>query len=132
MRLGILVNTLESSKPGLTTYGLALEATNRGHEVWITSAGHLVSDVDDHIRAFVRGVPTRHYSSVSAFVEALQGENALCKTINIDELDVLLLTFTSAVHALIGQPGLQGRAARAVDPDHALAGVFKLLSRRGN
>ncbi|MDJ0974272.1 MAG: TetR/AcrR family transcriptional regulator [Planctomycetota bacterium] len=48
------------------------------------------------------------------------------------DLDVLLLTFTSAVHALIGAPGLQGRAAKSIDPDHALGGIFELLSTRGH
>lgn len=91
MRIGIVVNTLDSKEPGQTTYGLALEAINRGHEVWITSAGHFSYDVDDHVRAFARSVPVRRYASVGKLNEAMGGREAIHKRITVDDLDVLLL-----------------------------------------
>lgn len=91
MRIGILVNTLDSKAPGQTTYGLALEAVNRGHEVWITSAGNFSYDVDDHVRAFARSAPANKYRTVRALHEAMLGRNGISATINVDELDVLLL-----------------------------------------
>ncbi len=39
MRLGIVVNVMNSDEAGATTYRLAAEAISRGHEVWIMSAG---------------------------------------------------------------------------------------------
>ena len=39
MKLGIVVNLLGSREEGQTTYRLALAAEERGHEVWLMSAG---------------------------------------------------------------------------------------------
>ena len=40
MRLGIVVNVMDSDESGATTYRLAADAINMGHEVWIMSTGH--------------------------------------------------------------------------------------------
>ena len=91
MRIGIVVNTLDSKEPGITTYGLALEAINRGHEVWITSAGNFSYEVDDHVHALARTAPSRRYTSVEKLTEAIGGRDAIRETISVDDLDVLLL-----------------------------------------
>ena len=91
MRIGIVVNTLDSKEPGVTTYGLALETINRGHEVWITSAGNFAYDVDDHVRALARTAPVGKYKSVQRLTETLGGHVAIQKTVTVDDLDVLLL-----------------------------------------
>jgi TetR/AcrR family transcriptional regulator len=42
--------------------------------------------------------------------------------------DVLLLVFTSTVHALVRQAGLQGRGARGARLDQAIGGLLTLLA----
>ena len=91
MRIGILTNTLDTGKPGSTTYGLAAEAINRGHEVWFTSAGNLLYDVDDRVRASARSVPSGHYPTGEKLHNMLHGRGAVSETITVDDLDVLLL-----------------------------------------
>lgn len=64
-----------------------------------------------------------------AYIRSALGDAQRAREIRSDvDLDVLLLTFTSTVHALIGQPGLQGRAASAGSIDHTLTGLFLLLA----
>lgn len=125
MRIGILVNTLKSKSPGRTTYGLALEAINRGHEVWFTSAANLIYDVDDHVRAFARAAPVGKYSSVEALNDALRGQNAICETITVDDLDVLLLRnnpsaqreWAQAAGIHFGRPAMRRGVIVLSDPD---------------
>lgn len=57
MRIGILVNTLQTDVGGQTTYRLAAAAKQRGHNVCIISAGNFSYDPDDKIRALARAIP---------------------------------------------------------------------------
>jgi glutathione synthase len=91
MRLGILVNVMGSSEAGQTTYRIAAEAAHRGHEVWITTAGNLTCDTDDHVVAQACTVPAGRYTSAETFLAALNGRKAIQQWITIDDLDVLLL-----------------------------------------
>jgi hypothetical protein len=43
------------------------------------------------------------------------------------QVDVLLLTFTATVHALIGQPGVQGRGKPKTRRSAALDGLMRLI-----
>ena len=52
----------------------------------------------------------------------------LAQHVSEERLDVLMLTFTSTVHALIGKPGLQGRTTKSDKPDRALGGLFQLFA----
>ena len=54
MRIGFLVNDIDTEKAGFTTQRLAITAVNRGHEVWFLGAGDLAYDVDEKIHAWAR------------------------------------------------------------------------------
>ncbi len=44
MKIGFMVNDVETEKAGFTTTRLACEAINRGHEVYIFGVGDLAYD----------------------------------------------------------------------------------------
>lgn len=91
MRLGIVVNDINTEQTGYTTTRLAVSAINRGHEVWIMGLGDLAYDADESIRARARSVPKKQYKSNEIYLNTLQGKNALKERITVDDLDVLLL-----------------------------------------
>ena len=90
MKLGIVVNVMESNEAGATTYRLAADAVNMGHEVWVMSTGNLAYNSDDTIGGFARTVPPGRYTS-ERFLEAFKGKKAINQWITLDDLDVLLL-----------------------------------------
>ena len=90
MKLGILVNVMESTEAGATTYRFAAEAVSAGHEVWIMSTGNLSYDPNDTIGAYARSVPPGKYTS-DKFLEATKASRAITKWITVDDLDVLIL-----------------------------------------
>jgi glutathione synthase len=90
MRLGIVVNVMDSNEAGATTYRLAADAINLGHEVWVMSTGNFSYNADDTIGGFARTVPPGRYTS-ERFLDVFKGEIAINKWITLDELDVLLL-----------------------------------------
>lgn len=96
MKLGIVVNMLGSNESGQTTYRLATAATNRGHEVFLMTAGGFSLEPDDRITARARSAPAaRRYESSEAYLAALRERKS--KWIAADELDVLLLRSNPAV-----------------------------------
>jgi glutathione synthase len=97
MKVGIVVNVMDTHDAGQTTYRLAASCVNLGHEVWITSTGNLSCDPDDTIGALARTVPAGKYPSSAAFVDALNGPTALERWITVDALDVLLLRSNPSV-----------------------------------
>ncbi|TWU24761.1 hypothetical protein [Bythopirellula polymerisocia] len=90
MKIGLVVNVMDSDGSGATTYRLAAEAINAGHEVWVMSTGSLSYNPDDTIRAFARTVPPGNYTS-EKFLEVFKSNQSVNKWITVDELDVLLL-----------------------------------------
>ncbi len=96
MRLGIVVNVMDSVATGATTYRLAADAINMGHEVWVMSTGSLAYNPDDTIGGFARTVPPGRYTS-ARFLDAFKSNKAIDKWITLDELDVLLLRSNPSV-----------------------------------
>ena len=91
MRIAILVNVMDSSEVGATTYRLAADCVNRGHEVWITSPGNFCYDPADRVVARGRTVPDGKYASTELFLSTLNGRTARESWIALDDFDVLLL-----------------------------------------
>ncbi len=89
-----------------------------------------------HAAKHLRGKSSRDRASAESFGERHGAtrchgsyEALAADQIRTDVLpDVLRLIFTATVHALIGQPGLQGRAKQPISPDRALEGLFTLLA----
>jgi len=91
MRIGFVVNDVETEQPGYTTTRLAMAARNRGHEPWVMGAGDFAYDPDESIHARARTVAKEKYKSTEVFLRDLLGKQGVKKRITVDDLDVLLL-----------------------------------------
>ena len=76
MKLGIVVNVMDSDEAGATTYRLAADAINLGHEVWVMSTGSLAYNPDDTIGAFARTVPPGTLHS-ARFLDVFKSDKAI-------------------------------------------------------
>ncbi|KAB2842735.1 glutathione synthase [bacterium] len=91
MKLGFVVNDIQTEEPGYTTTRLAMAALNRGHEIWVMGAGDFAYDMDENIHARARTVPKKKYKASENFLRDLQGKHAKQERITVDDLDVLML-----------------------------------------
>lgn len=91
MKLGFLVNNIDTEQAGYTTTRLAMTAINRGHEAWILSPGDFAYDPDEKIKARARHAPKDRYVRGSTYLSGLRGSKARTRRITVDDLDVLLL-----------------------------------------
>jgi len=91
MKIGFLVNDIETEQAGYTTTRLAMAAINRGHEAWIMQPGDFAYDPDEKIRARARHAPKDKYKVGSAYLAGLRGAKARTRRITVDDLDVLML-----------------------------------------
>ena len=91
MRIGFMVNDVQTEEAVYTTTRLAMAAANTGHECWHIGAGDFVYDADGNIDAHARSAPPKNYKSLQAFVTALKGPKARQEHITVDDLDVLML-----------------------------------------
>ncbi len=91
MKLGLVVNDINTEQTGYTTTRLGMWAINRGHEVWVMGLGDMAYDPDESIRARARTVPKKQYKSNQLYLNTLKGKNGITERITVDELDVLLL-----------------------------------------
>ena len=96
MKLGMVVNVMDSKEAGATTYRLAADAINLGHQVWVMSTGNLSYNPDDTIGALARTVPPGRYTS-GRFLEVFNSNKAINQWIQLDALDVLLLRSNPSV-----------------------------------
>lgn len=92
MQLGIVVNDLATEVEDYTTTDIALAANNLGHEVWYIEVGGFTYDGDEMVHAHATAVPGPHsYHSGHTFLNSLRSDEAYCKRITLDSLDVLML-----------------------------------------
>ncbi len=91
MKIGFVVNEVNTEETGYTTTRLAMAAINRGHEAWVIGAGDFAYDSDESIRARARSAPKKQYKSSDNYLADLQGKRAKLERITVDDLDILLL-----------------------------------------
>ncbi len=91
MKIGFLVNDIETEQAGYTTTRLAMAAINRGHEAWVMTPGDFAYDPDEAIRARAKHAPKDKYKTGGAYLAGLRGRSARTRRITVDELDVLML-----------------------------------------
>lgn len=91
MNIAFLVNDLKSENASSTTFRLAMEATNRGHQTWLMEADAFLLDENDIVIATARSVSRNRYRSTSVYLEELRGKGATKKKIRFSNLDVLFL-----------------------------------------
>lgn len=91
MKIGFLVNDVQTESPRYTTTRVAIAAINSGHEAWVMGAGDLAYDPDEKIKAWARSVSGSKYKSGETYIRDLRGNKAKVERITVDELDVLML-----------------------------------------
>ena len=91
MRIGFVVNQIETEQASYTTTRLAMAAVNRGHESWLIGTGDLALDPDDYVRARARSAPKAKYKSLDSYLDEVRGPRARAERITVDDLDVLML-----------------------------------------
>ncbi len=100
MKIGMVVNDIQTEETGYTTSRMAVAAINLGHEVWIMGVGDLAYDPDEMIRARACTAPKSKYKNTETYLKDLQGKNAVYQRITVDDLDVLLLRNDPSVDAI--------------------------------
>jgi glutathione synthase len=73
MRVGFVVNDIETESENYTTTRLAMATVNRGHEAWFIGSSDMAFDPDDHVRARARTVTKASYKSNKLFLQDLRG-----------------------------------------------------------
>jgi glutathione synthase len=91
MKIGFVVNDIQTEQANYTTTRLAMTSVNRGHQAWLIGTGDLAFDPDDAIRARARTTTKTNCKSLGGFLAELQGPRARSERISVDDLDVLML-----------------------------------------
>lgn len=91
MRIGFVVNDINTEQVGYTTTRMGMAAINMGHEAWVMGVGDFAYDVDEKIRARARSAPLKKYKLGESYLTDLQGKKAKTERITVDDLDVLML-----------------------------------------
>ena len=91
MKIGFVVNDINTEQAGYTTTRLGMWAVNRGHEVWVMGLGDFAYDPDENIRARAYSVPKKIYKSTETYLKALQSKVRVENRITVDDLDILML-----------------------------------------
>ena len=91
MRIAFFVNSIEGEHPRYTTTALALAALTRGHDICYLTPGDFVLRPDDSLLVRARTLPGTAYKKVETLYQALQGDEAVIETIDVREIDVLML-----------------------------------------
>ena len=101
MRIGFVINDIDTELAEYTTVRLARAATNLGHEAWLLGVADFVYDPDGSIYAVARAVPERDepWEEQAEYLEALRGEEGRSERLSVDDLDVVLLRNDPAADA---------------------------------
>jgi glutathione synthase len=91
MRIGFVVNDVQTELAGFTTTRLGMAAVNHGHEAWTLGVGDFVYKPDGSIHANARAVSGREYDSLEAYMQEIQSDAARQEQISLDDVDVLML-----------------------------------------
>lgn len=98
MRIGFVVNHVETEEELFTTTLLAWAAARRGHEVWELGVGDFACDPEGTIAARARGARGEQPTPAD-WLAALQGEDARRERIAVSELDLLFLRYDPSAEA---------------------------------
>jgi glutathione synthase len=99
MRIGIVINDIDTELPDFSSTCLAMNATNMGHEVWYINVADFAYDPDEQVHARTCRVPSKQFRSQAAFIEKVRGKSAQRERISIEGLDILLLRNDAAQDA---------------------------------
>jgi glutathione synthase len=91
MKIGFVVNDLQTEEATYTTTRLSMAAKNMGHEAWTLGVGDFVYMPDGSIHAYAHSVKGKEHGDLQKYMEELVGENSRRERISVDDLDVLML-----------------------------------------
>jgi glutathione synthase len=91
MKIGFVVNDVQTEQSGYTTIRLAMTATRLGHEAWVLGVADFEYAPSGSIRASARAVAKTEHESHAAYLAELQSEDARIEKIDAGALDVLML-----------------------------------------
>ncbi len=91
MKIGFVVNDVETEKDTYTTVRLALAATNAGHEAWLLGVGDFSYDADGTLCAQVHGASGKEHRTTKSYMAAVHDKKSRVKRIKLADLDVLML-----------------------------------------
>ncbi|HLT42720.1 MAG TPA: ATP-grasp domain-containing protein [Sphingobacteriaceae bacterium] len=89
MRIGFVVNQMPKELAVYTTTGLALKASQMGHEVYFIGIGDFTYTQDELMGAHARNVPNQAFNSAVDFLDTMKKADK--KLITARDLDVLML-----------------------------------------
>jgi glutathione synthase len=91
MRIGLIVNDVDTEQPTYSTTRLGLAATQMGHEVWFMGVGDLTYQADGSLTARARGGTAKHYKSLERYLSDVQGDAGGGEQPPLSEFDVVML-----------------------------------------
>jgi glutathione synthase len=91
MRIGFVVNDVQTERAEYTTTRLALAAVRRGHESWLIGVGDFTHREDGTVGANARAASGKSYRSVQGYLTNVQGDKSKQERITVDDLDVLMM-----------------------------------------
>ncbi len=89
MKIGFIVNRIETEMPVYTTTRLAHAAHRRGHRAYIIGVGDLVQKSDGILHARAKCAPAKKYGSNETYFNALQKSEKVI--VEADDFDVIML-----------------------------------------
>ncbi|WP_153557188.1 glutathione synthetase [Roseimaritima sediminicola] len=91
MKIGFVVNQVETEQAVYTTTRLAMAATNMGHQSYLMGVGDFVYEPEGSIHAHAREPADQQYDSLEEYLAAAQDKSKPRTKVTVDDLDVLLL-----------------------------------------
>ena len=91
MRIAFFVNSIEGETANYSTTHLALAALNRGHDICYLTPGDFVLRPDDSLAVRALTLPAANYKKAATLFKDLQGKESRIETLDVAEIDVLLL-----------------------------------------
>lgn len=90
MKIGFVVNDIDTEKPEYTTNRLALAAKEMGHEAWFMGIGDFAYEPDGSLSTRARAGQAKTYRSLKRHLDDLRKPEAM-KHLGLEEFDVVML-----------------------------------------
>ncbi len=91
MKIGFVVNDINTEEAGYSTTRLAMSALSAGHESWYIGVADFSYDPNGTIAARAVAAPKKKYESREAYLADLRGPKARRERIEMSDLDVVML-----------------------------------------
>src|SRR5438093_5037223 len=91
MKIAFVVNDVQTELAGYTTTRLAMAAANMGHKSFVFGVGDFVCAPDGSLHARARTPRGKNHKSLDKFLAELRSDAHPPQSINLDEIDVLML-----------------------------------------